>query len=480
MAFIQILILTLNGIFDAIEDFFDAFKEDKRKGYVDEFSHSSDFISCWNKGFSINGKKSGRITAEVSRTHCCFFGPSGHGKTSRLIIPNIYLLGKKGNSQLVNDPSGEIYKLTSGYLLARGYDIKTLNLIDPTKSDYFNPLAFASNSSEISQIADLLIRHTLNSPSDQGFWNESAKSLLFVILSILKEQDTKYQNLFNAKYLLNQITPGKLSILDHLFSKTKNEILFAEYKNFLGMDAKLQLNITSTAKAALQLWNDESVVRLSSFNTVSFQSLRKGKTALYIQAPTLSASRLSPYTSLLIEQCFNELMKEIPSSDDLPIYFMLDELSTMILPSFEAVLSNGRKYNLNICFSLQHPAQLNQKYGPHNAKSILANANTKVYLPGQDLDTAQHISASLGHTDFKDPDTGHKRTMALMTPREVSKLKKDRAIVFIGNHAFKTKLRPYFKNRLMRMYSELPPFLINRQPPFEKVPLISDASEIEA
>ena len=62
---------------------------------------------------------------------------SGSGKSASYVIPNAYqLLG----SYVFTDPKGELYDKTAGYLKSKGYDIRVLNLVNPKKSDGYNPL----------------------------------------------------------------------------------------------------------------------------------------------------------------------------------------------------------------------------------------------------------------------------------------------------------------------------------------------------
>lgn len=438
---------------------YDLIFQNSKPGYHDKMAGSWNFLSRWNKGFSVNGSCSGKITEQMSNKHFAIIGPSGAGKTTTTILASIFLFIERGLGIVVNDISGEIHEKTSGLALESGMNILVFDTEKPETSDYFNPLAYANNSAQISHIAHLLIKSSLSGTGNQDvFWNESAAMMLYLIMSIQKELPERFQNLYNTRYLLNQITVGgkDATILDHLFSRTKNQALYEEYKALVyGSDSKLLANVVSTCKASLRVLSDENVAILTSKSTIDFNELRKGNTILYLKVPGLATERLRPITSLLIETCFGTLMSRLPNPQtDKPCAFILDEVSSMTL-SLESVLATSRKYMLWVLYALQHPSQLDMNYGKHQAKSILQNTYTKLYLPGQEQDVAQHLQASLGHRDFIDPDNKSKRTMPLRTARQIQKMPKDRALVFVGNDAFETKLYPYYKQRKFRQYSEI-------------------------
>ncbi len=485
-ALIDALVGILKALFSIMGEFgqllYDLISQNTKPGYHDVMASSWSFLSRWNKGFSVNGSHTGKITEQISNRHLAIIGPSGAGKTTTTILASIFLFINRGLGIVVNDISGEIHEKTSGFANQMGIKILVFDTEHPETSDYFNPLAYANNSAQISHIAHLLIKSSLagsGSPNDV-FWNESASMLLYIIISMQKELPERFQNLYNTRYLLNQITVGgkDATILDHLFSRTKNQALYEEYKALVyGSDTKLLANVVSTCKASLRVLSDENVAILTSKNTIDFNELRKGNTIIYLKVPGLAAERLRPITSLLIETCFGTLMSRLPNPQtDKPVAFILDEVSSMTL-SLESILATSRKYMLWVLYALQHPSQLDMNYGKHQAKSILQNTYTKLYLPGQEQDVAQHLQASLGHRDFIDPDNKSKRTMPLRTARQLQKMPKNQALVFVGNDAFETKLRPYYKQRKFRQYSEITE--AHREPQAVSLPPLITLNDLE-
>lgn len=72
--------------------------------------------------------------------HCFVIGDSGCGKTRRVILPTIRLLAKAGESMVISDPKGELYRTTANSLREKGYTVQVLNFRNPSRGHRWNPL----------------------------------------------------------------------------------------------------------------------------------------------------------------------------------------------------------------------------------------------------------------------------------------------------------------------------------------------------
>ena len=63
--------------------------------------------------------------------HTLVIGATGSGKTTCIVDPLVQSLAKNGESMILTDPKGEIYKNHSGMLRSKGYEIIVLNFRDP-------------------------------------------------------------------------------------------------------------------------------------------------------------------------------------------------------------------------------------------------------------------------------------------------------------------------------------------------------------
>ena len=86
-------------------------------------------------------ESSGTIMVDNGDTHSIVVGPTGCGKSRAVCKTLITSIISQGESFLVNDPKGELYKNTAAAALDHDYDIKVLNLRNPQFSHRWNPLA---------------------------------------------------------------------------------------------------------------------------------------------------------------------------------------------------------------------------------------------------------------------------------------------------------------------------------------------------
>src|SRR5580698_657456 len=121
------------------------------KKYNASFASSWSLLSPWNYGFNLTGNK--KLSVKDSYQNSLIIASTGMGKTSVVMLPSLYSM--KG-SFCIHDPSGEIFLKSSGYLKAKGYQIKVLNFSNPKISCGYNPLARAKSNSDIQKIASML------------------------------------------------------------------------------------------------------------------------------------------------------------------------------------------------------------------------------------------------------------------------------------------------------------------------------------
>ena len=104
---------------------------------------------------------------------------------------------------------------------------------------------------------------------------------------------------------------------------------------------------------------------------------------------------------------------------------------------------------------IQSENQLYHNYGVHNGKTILNNANVKVYFTGLS-DESKSISDTLGVYEYQDT-SGYKRTRSLMTPDEVRTMSRDHILVIpSGMQPLRCKTHPFYKQPKLVGYMEVP------------------------
>ncbi|HHH14310.1 MAG TPA: hypothetical protein ENJ78_01220, partial [candidate division WWE3 bacterium] len=163
-------------------------------------------LSPFNHGLVLNGS-SGRLSEQDSFKNLVMIASTGWGKSSGFIVPNI--LKQEKGSLVITDPSGDIFKQTSGHLLEKGYRLKVLNPLDIGRSIKFNPLDGLKEYRDIDEIAHILVSTANPDPKDP-FWTDSAKTIISMLSRVLcSHQELKpYANLANVLHMLNNFEDG--------------------------------------------------------------------------------------------------------------------------------------------------------------------------------------------------------------------------------------------------------------------------------
>jgi type IV secretion system protein VirD4 len=442
----------LKFIFEAIENIFSK----RNKEYKAEFASQGILLSRYNHGFCLTGKKN--LMVKDSYQNSIVLGGTGVGKSSVVLIPSLFTMC---GSKIVHDPSGELYLKTAGFLQQRGYTIKVLNFANPQSSSGYNPLIRARSNSDIQKISSMLVMNALGSNGKDPFWNLQSVSLLTMLITILKSQDSEYINLYNVRQLLNNLN-GNPEKADHLFAKYADNALFSEYKSFLAYDSKVISGVIATCKAALQIFSDEAVARVTSSDDIDFMEFRNQPTVLYIRNSVSDQRYYSVLTSLFFEQFFSFLLGRFTEKNENDIFLLIDVASCLHLPTLPMATANVRKHRAGIMLLLQDYNQLVHLFGKYEADGIKANCFAKLFFTGQSLETSTELERTLGKFEYKDKDD-HKVVRSLMTSDEIRMLDINRALLVCGHYPpIKVRLKPYYKRFDFLQYSSIPaPEIVN-------------------
>lgn len=431
---------------------------------------NSQFMDWWDRRKVLHPKNGGlvvnsghQLSLDDSFTNLCLVAPTGAGKTSRYIIPNALELD---HSLVITDPSGEIFKRTSGALARKkGFRIKVLAPGDLDNSLRYNPIARAKSHGDLNRISDILINSAFGGKTqggDQSFWNNGAKTVLNIFLRMLKVQESRYQNLGNLRHLLNSYGEDGVA-LDSLATGL-DAMTFLEWKGFISQDARVIQNVLSTAKAALEPFTNPDLCRLTATDNLNFESLRTEKTALYI----IVSEHLFGFYGFLLSMLYTQLFSFVLESEGRPIFFLLDEFANVgRIPGFSNLITVLRKKRCSVSIILQDLEQLNLVYGNAEA-SVIVNGGcaNKIFFPGLSPTTCKQVEQMLGKTVIE--TDGGKTTKPLLAASEVRTMSHE---IFIQSRQapVRIEMKPYYKIRALREMSELPPYKIEIPPCADRV-----------
>lgn len=376
-----------------------------------------DRFTTWK--FGKDNKSGGMVVAiennkyyvDTSSNHSLIIGNTGSGKTASVIFPLIFNLADAGESMIINDVKGELYKTTYDYLKRKKYDIKVINLRDTSNSDFWNPLTLAYEyhkennfEKEIETINDLSNAICEEVNSRDKYWQESSSSVLSALCLALIE-DCKNENQVHFHSIYNLLVEhggkkyGDQNSLDKYFddrpfgSTAKNLYSAGNFAR-----GETRATIFSILASKLRVFGDTGVSYITSRTSFNIKDIGKKKTAIFLIVPDEKISRHFVGT-LFFNQMYQTLVEEAQKTKagTLPIRvnFILEELcNTIHIPEFSKKLTVARSRQIRIYSVIQDFGQLQESY-KEQAATIKANMNL-VYLLTNEYQTAREISNRIG------------------------------------------------------------------------------------
>lgn len=421
------------------------------------------YLNERNKGLLIDGFKL-KLTPKHSYMHMMVVGRPGASKTSGFIIPNLMERAKTDCSLVINDPKGEIYESTAGYLQQNGYKVIIIDVEKPEQSARFNPLLEAKNDMELEQLAEVLVLASGSGSSRGGsddFWNKTAMRYIALFLKVLKnagEDDPALFTLHNLLSLVQNFGEDGKPLAEFMAQyctyqdDPANPKLFNEWLGLISGNKEGIQSAILTALTALRFVTNDNIVKICSRSDVSLANIRYQKTAIFLVTPPQHSSYYAPFVSIFFKSVFNACMREMPNQKTKPVYIYHDEFATSFIPDFTSIANTIRGYNVSISIVLQSIRQLNQRYGQDTAESIMGGFSSYLTYAGSDLITTDYFQNIVGTvrerqkknlTDTSDTYREYK----LLNSDEIRRMDERQALFVTRNqNPVILDIKPYFEN----------------------------------
>ncbi len=349
---------------------------------------------------------------DTSSNHTLVVGSTGSGKTVSVIYPLIFNLADNGESMIINDVKGEIYKTTYDYLKKKNYDIQVINLRDTSNSSFWNPLTLAyeyhkenNTEKEIETVNDLTNAICEDVTSRDKYWQESSSSVLSALcLAIIedarKESQVHFSSIYNLVVEHGSKKYGDQNSLDKYFSdRPFGNTAKNLYSSGNFARGETRATIFSILASKLRIFGDTGVSYITSRSSFNIRDIGKKKTAVFLIIPDEKISRHF-IGGLFVNQVYQTLVEEAQknSKGELPIRvnFIIDEFcNTIKISELSKKLTVARSRNIRFYMVIQDYNQIQETYR-ETAGTIKANAGNTVYLLTNDYNTAREISNRMG------------------------------------------------------------------------------------
>ena len=119
---------------------------------------------------------------------------------------------------------------------------------------------------------------------------------------------------------------------------------------------------------------------------------------IYFQLPVLKTPFLGKATGKMILQCLQSAVSNRHASKDKKVKLFsvfLDDFTEYLYPGFVSILNKSRSANVGIVFAHQALGDI-KTLGDAIANSILTNTNLKIFMRGNDPDSAEYFSKVIG------------------------------------------------------------------------------------
>ena len=350
---------------------------------------------------SMNGKLHRRNLLQI------IVGGSGSGKTRFLAKPNLMLANA---SFIVTDPKGEMLRAVGNLFLEEGYVLRVFDLIDPSKSDCYNPFCYIRKDADVFKLIDNFIKNTTpkGAKANDPFWEKSETALdAALMLYLLHEAPVEDQNMETILYMIEnggakEEDDDYQSPLDLLFEALEeeqpNHIAVRQYHIFKQAAGKTAKSILVSTAVRLAPFNLPQIQALTEHDDMDLYTLGEKKVALYAVIPD-NDNTFNFLVSLLYAQAFQALYYSADQIHHGPlprhVRFVLDEFAAMPLPGFTRELATMRSRSISASVIIQNMAQIKELY-KDSWETIPGNCDTILYLGGNESSTHKYVSEMLG------------------------------------------------------------------------------------
>ncbi len=403
-----------------------------------------------------------RISYDTKKTQLnnngIVIGGSGSSKTFRHVSPNLYHCA---STVVCTDPKGELLARHGSHLASEGYRIVVLNLIEPDKSDRYNPFVYIRSQEDLAKLAHNFMENTADKKAARGdgFWTDCAEALLTSLFYyVWQELPAKKRNLPSVIELLDKAKVndnGAPSELDLIMMKLpENHPAKIQYsKVFVGAADTIR-SVLITLQSRTRTLTSPKIRRLFETDDMKIAELGAGingdqrtRTALFLVIPD-SDKTFNYVVGMMYTQLFQELYYQADmvfgGSLPIPVNIWMDEFANVSLPDdFTSLESTMRSRNISVQVILQNLAQIKALF-KDTWETIPGNADTLLFLGGNEESTFEYISKKLGNETIDKKSNSQslgkngggsisydRMQRSLMTPDEVGRLPKNMCILFI-------------------------------------------------
>lgn len=403
---------------------------------------------------------------DTDNTHSLIIGSTGSGKTECFLLPTLKILAKAGESIVVTDPKGEIYRKSAGLLKDKGYKIILLNFREPQKGNSWSPFSLPYRyfkEGDKDKATELIEDLAANVCKDQGskadpFWQDAASDYFTGLTLGLFEDAEETQTNFNSLNLMETLGNERFNAGTYIqqYFRSKGELnpAYVAASTTINAPNDTRSSIISSFRQKIKIFSTrDSLSEMLSESDFAYEDIGKQKTAVFMiihdEKKTYHA-----LATIFVKQAYEALVNVAHNSPGgkLPVRtnFLLDEFSNMpALTDVDAMVSAARSRAIRFNFIIQNFSQLNKTYGADMAETIKGNCTNTYFLSTSELKALEEFSKLCGEAKpKKNKDKPDDPIRPLVTVSDLQQLDKFQFVIKrLGCMPFKTKFAADFQIR---------------------------------
>ena len=413
---------------------------------------------------------------------------SQSGKSNCIIFPDIDMfsrvrevqngIGKHKPSMVITDPKRELFCSCREILENRGYRVILIDLMEPARSDHYNPLSHITDlyrkgmEDEGENQINLLVNDLYSKEEgkeDNPFFRVMA--MQFATAAIIAHTkdcievgrpeantlSSVARNLASMSLIYHDPDTFQKQASDELKKKTSyldayfllrdpssRERILAS--TILTQPEETKQNIRATTMKNLMIFTTPVISEMLSEDEISGRLLGFGEQpmAVFISSPETNMAYESVFTTFFTQISFQLSLEATLNGGKLerPVEFIFDEFGNIPrIPRLENIMTICLGKNIRYTFVIQSYSQLEDIYGTKVANIIIENCATEYFLLSKDLETRKHFSELLGEITVTDISRSGKELSLeknfteslsakdLISPYELRELKQGECII---------------------------------------------------
>jgi type IV secretion system protein VirD4 len=424
----------------------------------------------------ILGESFGGFVRNNSEAHLLVVAPTGGGKTTGVVIPN--LLSWTG-SVVTLDPKREAWTITAGWRAAHGEAYLWAPLDPHGQTCRFNPLDQIAHD-KVRRVVDLmkLAATLIPEPENDTRWIAQSAQRLFRALALWVLDTPRAQKTIGELWRI-ATTPDDLQAWCHFQAVSRQDLdpaCVADLSAFANAVDKERAYILNELQNALQPWSSAAVRAATAASDFRLTDLKTRRLSVYL---ALDPGDMAAYGKLLrmfFELSADALMRhDTNTKPNHGVLLLIDEFATFgKLPLIERLLAAVRGYGARIMIVCQALSQIDDLYGQTGRNALLGNMTHQIFMPSADPATSGYVSSRLGDTTIETRSRSHPiglgngRTSVstgsgvrtFLKPEEFERMRAGVAVLLVpGASPFRVKIVGWFRNRLLVKRRRHPPKL---------------------